>query len=87
MRSLTPSPLKVPQCELVNLLFQVAQSSDGTAGSNAIESVRIEQFRNGISIRNLTFSPNQQMVTARSTAFNLQSGNYFACKNIIATCA
>ena len=86
VRSLVASPLEVNQCELVGLLFQVAQSSNGTIGSNAIESVQIEQLRNGLSIENSTFSPNQQVVTARYTASSSRSGNYYACKNIITAC-
>ena len=82
VRSLVSSPLRVNQCECVNLLFQVAQFSDGTPGSNAVESVQLEQFRNGLSIANLTFSPNQQLVTANLTAINSYLGTYFACKNL-----
>ena len=75
------SPLKISQCELVNLLFQVAQSSDGTSGSNAIESIQIEHLRDGMSIENSTVSPNQQFVEARFMAVSSQSGRYYACKN------
>ena len=82
VRSMVSSPLRVNQCERVNLLFQVAQFSDGTPGSNTVESVQLEQFRNGLSIANSTFSPNQQLVTATFTAFNSYSGTYFACKNL-----
>ena len=86
VQSLVASPLEVPQCKIFDLLFQVAQSSDGTIGSNAIESVQIEQLRNGLSIENSTFSPNQQVITARYTASSSRSGNYYACKNIITEC-
>ena len=82
IRSLLPSPLIAAQCELVNLMFQVAQSSDGTSGSNAIESVQIEHLRDGLSIENTTLSPNQQLVETRFTALSSQSGRYYACKNI-----
>ena len=79
---MVPSPLRVPQCELVDLLFQAAWNSDGTVGSNTVEIVRIEQFRNGLSVENSTSSPNQQTVTKRFTAISSRSGSYFACKNI-----
>lgn len=81
IRSLIASPLEVSQCKLFSLLFQVAQSSDGTSGSNAIESVQIELFRNGMSVDNSTVSPNQQLVEARFTASSSQLGRYYACKN------
>ena len=86
VRSLVSSPLEVTQCEDVNLLFQVVQSSDGTPGSNVIEFIQLEQFRNGLSTANSTSSGSQQIVKFTFTALSSRSGNYSVCKNICNKC-
>jgi len=74
-----PSPLQVPQCELFNLTFQVARSSDGI--SNRIEVVMLEQFSNGRSVANFTISGEEQLYSLNNLfATSSRQGEYFACK-------
>ena len=73
-----PSPLQVSQCQLFNLTFQVARSSDGLL--NAIEVVMLEHFQNDMSIANFTISGEQQIFSVNFLATSLREGEYFACK-------
>ena len=78
------SPLYVRQCNSFTLAFQVALSSDGF--SNAVETVRLEQFRNGESVTNYTltqtsFRP-QYIYTKDFMALSSSAGEYFACKTL-----
>jgi len=78
IRSLIPSPLQVPQCQLFDITFQVARSSDGLF--NAIEVVRLEQFHNDRSVANFTISGEQQLYSVDFSATSIREGEYFACK-------
>jgi len=78
VRSLMPSPLQVPQCQLFNITFQVARSSDGLF--NAVEIVRVEQFQNNRSVATFTVSGEEQLYSIIFTATGEREGEYFACK-------